>query len=319
MWGDYVMENVWQGKHFWIWAVSATFNGDLNKIIAKIKETGSKGVLIKSHDGATIWNQFRSSVKAFKDAGLTVGAWGYHYGKDVQGEARAVLDAISAGADWYVIDAEIEYERQQAKAAQLGSLIRAVYPTFPIGYSTFPFVNVHTAFPYKEFSAFCNVTLPQIYWGELAPSVDVCVQRTFDMYKKFGLPVAPVGQTYTTKYVPTDKDFVTFEKISKDLGASGVSFWSLQHATGAMFNSVKAMNFSGIVATPDPVAIPIDPLANVSSWAKASVVKAIESGLLTSMLDGDFHPKDPITREMLATILDRANVLDSTIKPKEMN
>lgn len=308
------MANVWDGKHFWIWNISSTLGGDVNAIVAKMKEVGARGVIVKAHDGARIWNQFRDTISAFKDAGLIVGAWGYHYGYDVQGEANAALDAISAGADWYVIDAEIEYEGKQNEASQLGQILRAEHPDYPIGYSSFPFADLHTKFPYQEFSNFCNVALPQVYWGELASTVGGCLARTFDIHAEWGIPVAPVGQTYVTKYIPTDADYQVFETVCKQYGVTGVSFWDLSHATFAMFESVKEMNFP--VETPvNPVPNP-DPMSYVSDWAKDSVVKVIKAGLITADDQGNFHPQDPVTREQLAVILDRAGVLDAILKVK---
>lgn len=298
------MVNEWYGKHMWIWNISSTLGGDINAVIKSVKDIGARGVLVKAHDGAKIWSQFRDTVKAFKGAGLLVGAWGYHYGSDVQGEAKAALDAISAGADWYVIDAEIEYEGKQKEATQLGQILRAAYPNYTIGYSSFPFTDLHTAFPYKEFSSFCDVALPQVYWGELKPDVETCLAKTFELHKKYNIPVAPAGQTYVTnRYTPTTLDYKLFEQNSKKAGATGVSFWDLSHATPAMLASVKAMSF--------PVtAPPVDPLANVSDWAKACVAKAMSAGVMTADDAGDFHPKDPVTREQLAAILDRIGMLD---------
>jgi hypothetical protein len=308
---------VWQGKHFWIWNMSSCFGGDVNKIISKMKALGVRGVIVKAHDGANVWPQFRSTVKAFKNAGLIVGAWGYHYGKDVEGEAKATLDSISAGADWYVIDAEIEYEGKQLQALQLGRLLRAVHPNYTIGYSAFPFADVHHAYPYKEFSSFCNVALPQVYWGDLKPKVSECLQKTFSLYAQWKIPVAPVGQTYvSTSYTPSAVDYQNFEKVSKQYKATGVSFWDIQHASEAMFSAVKAMNFP-VTAPVTPAPTPKPPVVNLdepSDWAKASVEKAIIAGVLTKDTYGRVYPKSGVTREQFAVILDRLGILDDQIK-----
>lgn len=289
----------WYGKHMWVWSIASTCSGDLDAIITKARDIGASGVIVKSHDGSNVWDQFASTVGTLRASGLTVGAWGYHYGDDVEGEAAAAIKSIEAGADWYIIDAEIEYEGKHDQAKQLGEKLRAIYPNFPIGYSSFPFADLHPDFPYAEFSSFCNVALPQVYWGELAPTVSVCLQKTFDLYAAWGIPVAPVGQAYPTNYVPTADDYKEFEFVSKTRGASGVSFWSMQHATDAMFESIKEMIFMAI-----------------SDWAKESVDKAIVTGIMTNDDNGDFHAQDPLTREEFAVILDRLGILDSVLKVK---
>ena len=47
-----------------------------------------------------------------------------------------------------------------------------------------------------------------------------------------------------------------------------------------------------------------------SDWAKQSVEKAIKSGIIIGYGEGIWHPKAPVTREMLAVILDRLGLLE---------
>lgn len=304
------MSNIWDGKHFWIWNIASTFNGDIDEIIDRIKQMNFRGVIVKSHDADRIWFQFRDTIKAFKNAGLIVGAWGYHYGDNVEGEANAAINALDLGADWYVIDAEIQYEGKSYQASQLGYLLREKYPNAVIGYSSFPFVNVHTAFPYKEFSSFCNVALPQIYWGDLQPTVDVCIAKTFEYYKEFNLPIAPAGQTYISSggYVPTDADYETFEEECKKRDIAGVNFWSLQSATYDMLNSVAKMDF--LVKEDEQEE------SNVVEELSDAVKKAVSVGIFTQDENGNVRPNEALTREQFAIVLDRLGVLDALMKIK---
>jgi hypothetical protein len=300
------MAKIWDGKHMWIWHLENTLNGDMNAIIAKLKDIGATGVLLKAHDGANIWKQFRNYIQQFKNAGFVVGAWGYVYGTDIQGEANAILDAIKAGADWYVIDAEKEFESlPKGTASQLCELVRQSYPDYPLGYAPFAFADQHPTYPYQEFSNFCNVVLPQVYWGLMKPTVDVCLQRTFQTLSPFALPISPAGQTFVEgNYTPTSADYVKFEQVCKQYGITGVNFWDMQEASEAMFSSVKAMNFP--VVNDDQI---------ISDWAKTAVDKAVQSGVMTNYADG-FHPKEHVTREQLATILDRCGILDEVLRVK---
>jgi len=47
-----------------------------------------------------------------------------------------------------------------------------------------------------------------------------------------------------------------------------------------------------------------------SDWAQESVEKAIKSGIIIGYGEGIWHPKAPVTREMLAVILDRLGLLE---------
>ena len=66
-------------------------------------------MFVKSSDGAgERWAQFNPALVAALHAnGLRVCAWQYVYGADPAGEAALGADAVAAGADCLVIDAEI--------------------------------------------------------------------------------------------------------------------------------------------------------------------------------------------------------------------
>ena len=50
----------------------------------------------------------------------------------------------------------------------------------------------------------------------------------------------------------------------------------------------------------------VDPLADASPWAKEACQRAIDKGLFSGDGNGRFHWKEPVTREQLAVILDKA-------------
>lgn len=52
--------------------------------------------------------------------------------------------------------------------------------------------------------------------------------------------------------------------------------------------------------------------SSIPEWAKGSVQKMADSGIITGYQNGNFGPNDAVTRAQLATILDRYNNNDST-------
>lgn len=278
----------WVGKQMWIWELDLVKKGNVGDIIAAAKDLGLTGLLVKAWDGSRYWTQLDRIAGAAGSAGLTVGAWGYSYGNNISGEIQCMERAVRSGADWLVIDAEIEYENRNGpqKAASLSSAISssATLKNVKLGYSTFALPAYHSAFPYREFSAFCDVTLPQVYWGDFGMSPEDSLRDCVRQYGQFGLPVAPVGQSYGSI---RSGEITRFIKTAGELGLPGISFWSWQHANEAMLNNIKISQYP-----------------SVSSWASAAWNKAVKKGIM----DGT-EPRGNVTREMLAVVLDRLGLL----------
>jgi hypothetical protein len=190
----------WAGKQMWIWELGLAENGVVNDIVTRAAILGLTGLLVKAWDGQSYWDQLDRIAGTAKNAGLLVGAWGYSYGNNISGEIQCMEKAVKGGADWLIIDAEIEYENQNGedKAASLSSGISSssTLKNVKLGYSTFALPAYHAQFPYARFSAFCDVALPQVYWGEFGMAPEDALKECVQQYGQFGLPVAPVGQSY---------------------------------------------------------------------------------------------------------------------------
>src|ERR1700742_4421108 len=117
-------ENSGVGRHspfsrqgMWIWYVDQSQGGSVAAIIAQAKGHGIGTVYIKAGDGTTRWDQFDSTlVDELHAGGLKVCAWQFVYGDAPAAEARVGAEAVAAGADCLVIDAEAEYEGKYASA-----------------------------------------------------------------------------------------------------------------------------------------------------------------------------------------------------------
>src|SRR3954462_8460663 len=142
------------GGGMWIWERPKSEGGDAAAIAARAHAAGISTVFVKSSDGATSrWAQFNTVlVQNLHAYGLRACAWQYVYGSDPAGEAALGADAVAAGADCLVIDAEKEYEGRYAQAqTYMADLRAAVGPAYPVGLTSFPYVDYHPSLPYSVF------------------------------------------------------------------------------------------------------------------------------------------------------------------------
>ena len=123
------------------------------------------------------WAQFNPELVAALHAnGLRACAWQFVYGNDPLGEASLGADAIAAGADCLVIDAETPV-RGQVRRRRSSTSPRCAPrsgPRYPIGLTSFPYVDYHPRLPYSVFlgPGGAQANLPQVYWKDIGGTVD---------------------------------------------------------------------------------------------------------------------------------------------------
>jgi len=241
-----------RGDGMWIWQLPQTEGGDLDAIAARARAAGMSTVYVKSSDAAGDWAQFTPAlVRALHDRGLRVCAWQFVYGGNPLGEAAAGAAAVADGADCLIIDAETRYEGRYSAAQRYVTALRAaIGPDYPLGLTSFPYVDYHPTFPYSVFLApgAAQANLPQIYWKAIGGSVDAVSARTVAHNRIYGAPIAPIGQAYGA--VAT-ADLTRFRAIWAGYGAGGISWWSWQAASDAMFTTLGRPAPAAVVA-PDP-------------------------------------------------------------------
>ena len=216
------------GQWLWVWEVSAS--GGIDAIIAQAKATKMTGLIIKSFDGDAVWTQFSDSANAVKAAGLRLGAWGYVYNTNLAQTAVAAKAAITAGAEFVVFDAEIEFETPQgaADAKSLGGYARALMPDVTIGYTTFALPDDHTQFPYAQFSQWCDFAMPQVYWADAGMQPQAMLGASVQQLSGYGKRIFPVGQAY----VPAAAvEVAEFGAACAEHWIEGVSWWDAQSST----------------------------------------------------------------------------------------
>jgi hypothetical protein len=92
------------------------------------------------------------------------------------------------------------------------------------------------------------VNLPQVYWKDIGGSVDAVSARTWAHNRIYGVPLAPLGQTYQS---PGPDEIVRFRQVWAAYGAGGLSWWSWQ-ATGDTTWATLAQGPGPPALMPDP-------------------------------------------------------------------
>jgi peptidoglycan hydrolase-like protein with peptidoglycan-binding domain len=226
----------------WIWYVSASDGGDLAKIAAQAHAAGIKTLYVKSSDGASnFWPQFTPQLVAEVHAlGLDICAWQYVYGSQPAGEAALGVRAVRDGADCLVIDAEVEYAGKYAAAQTYMEDLRAsVSPSYPIGLTSFPYVDYHESEPYSVFlgPGGAQYDVPQVYWHTIGDSPDVAYAHTYLENRIYGRPIVPLGQLYGGV---SAAQVERFRQVATAYGAPGISWWDWQSASTAEWGALVA-------------------------------------------------------------------------------
>jgi len=246
--------SAFDGQGMWIWYVSQSDGGSLASIVAQAHSAGVGTLFVKSSDGSSnYWSQFSPAlVQQLHANGLRVCAWQYVYGTNPAGEANLGAQAVAAGADCLLIDAESEYEGHYSAAQIYIADLRAkVGAAYPLGLATFPYVYYHTSFPYSVFLGpnGAQFNAPQMYWKAIGNSVDTTYANTYISNRVYGRPIFPLGQTYEG---PSSADLVRFREEAALYGATGLSYWDFQETAASGWSALAAPLATLASVTPDP-------------------------------------------------------------------
>jgi hypothetical protein len=265
------------GTAMWIWNMPKTEAGNPNAIVARAQQHGIRTVFVKSGDGTNYWSQFSSSLVAtLKAGGLKVCGWQYVYGSNPVGEAAVAAQAVTTGADCFVIDAESEYQGRYAQAqSYIRSLRDAVGADYPIGLSSFPYVDYHPREPYSEFLApgGAQFNVPQVYWKTIGDSVDESLDHTYRYNRPYERPIVPVGQAYNNT---TAADVFRFRQIVAAQQSAGVNWWSWEAASDSNFDAIgKPLTpFTGVPPSTDYALIARGAKNDLVRWAQEHLQSA---------------------------------------------
>lgn len=156
-------------KGFWIWWEKALHPSYFEKAVAA--KTGR--IYLKIWDDASavsFWREQTEKIKMYREAGIDVWGWGYHFTSGalpnhVQVIAR-IKEAQDLGMTGYVFDLEAELKGNETLTLAAEKLInevkKSVVKPLTLGISTFDQVDLHPTFPYRLWKL-VDCMLPQCY------------------------------------------------------------------------------------------------------------------------------------------------------------
>jgi len=210
-----------------------------------LQQAGFRWVAFHAHNG--IWQSYGVNpqwVQVMRDHGLAVGLWGWEDANPWLAAQLAVYEVRRVDADFYIADAEWDYERARHTAgwyrsSVFASTFRRFEPTLPAAMTTFGAAQAPWVLPI-DFAAWRDKgfdLLPQAYYNEF-PTVDrpdLVVAHA----KRAGWPLArvhPVIGVYhrypAARYVP----------LLRKAGTTGYSVFLADQATAADWAALAALN-----------------------------------------------------------------------------
>jgi len=257
------------GNAVWIHVLGQSSRGDLDAIARTARERGVSTLIVKASHGTRRWEQFTPElVEGLHARGLKVCAYSRILSRKPRTEARVSAAAVSYGADCFVIDAEAEYEGRYSQARDyMLELRRLIGPDFPVGLTSFPYVDLHPSFPYSVFlgPGGAQFNLPQVYWRAIGHSLDQAVARTFAWNALYGRPIRPVGQLWMR---PPRAEILRFRALVAAYGAPGLSWWVWQLASPGGLDAI------GVPLQAPAAAAPVRPPApTVGRWHRGDILR----------------------------------------------
>jgi hypothetical protein len=228
-----------EGKGFFIWKIPSCEGGNVNSIADQAQASHLTHVLIKIANGVassnvdtgTGFDHVPGLVQALHLRGIQAWGWHYIYGANPLGEARKAIERIQQlNLDGYVADAEAEFKQagKEAAARTFMTEMRRVYPSLPMGFSSYRYPSYHAAVPYRAFLEKCDYAMPQVYW-EQSHNPGVQLSKSVQEYSAIYpyRPVIPTGPAYKTGgWAPTEADIKEFLDTAVGLNLTAANFFS---------------------------------------------------------------------------------------------
>ena len=187
----------------WVWRIEQTTCKTHEELSDSLAKLGIKRVYIKVIDGRayTKWPQLedKALVNAYKDNGIEVWAWSYNYPNNEDAQAEAILRAAKTGYEGFVVDVEVEFDKdslslyklfsafdKKKKEAITGGFAKAAYELRVTTWGN----PIQHNFNIKAMNPFVSAYMPQTYveqWGATyIANMEKWITQGVTDYKKLG-------------------------------------------------------------------------------------------------------------------------------------
>jgi hypothetical protein len=248
------------GKGMWIWQFGKIAHGDPNRIVQSALAHGLTHIYVRSGSsnvGLKGWSDVAKILPVAHAHGLKVIAWDFPYLRDPPTDvrrARWVMSQTVKGGhsvDGFAADVETRsegtvltrgralYYARHLRDASRGKFLVLVPPR-PNPYTV-------TFYPYAVLMPSFDAVAPMVYWGAHSP--DGTARWAVDYLRRFGKPVAPIGQSFDMgpeggpKGAPQGSAVTRFMDAAQSTGAVGVSFWSWQHTPARLWKTIHTYDW----------------------------------------------------------------------------
>lgn len=244
------------GKGMWIWHPEATEGGNPDAIVARAEATGLTHVYVwlgSSISGFATPDFLRAFLPVAHAHGLRVYGWDFPYLDNADFDVdRAVADINFTTPSGDRIDgfaADIELRSMGVNISPLTAdvytthLRTRVGPNYPL-IAVVPRPNpLLVSYPFAEVIRNFDAVAPMVYWlgGDPVAQLNDAMQALAPFHK----PILPIGQAYDGRNeggppgVPPRAQLLAFMQRADELGATGVSWWSWQHADQQAWDAVR--------------------------------------------------------------------------------
>jgi hypothetical protein len=187
----------------WVWRIEQTTCKTHEELADSLSKLGIKRVYIKVIDGRayTKWPQLedKALVSAYKDNGIEVWAWSYNYPNNEDAQAEAILRAAKTGYEGFVVDVEVEFDKDSLSLYKLfsafdkkkqeaikGGFAKAGYELRVTTWGN----PIQHNFNIKAMNPFVSAYMPQTYveqWGATyITNMEKWITQGVTDYKKLG-------------------------------------------------------------------------------------------------------------------------------------
>jgi hypothetical protein len=242
----------------WLYVPEEIEGGSVDALVARAQQVGLTHVYVRtgsSKGGFYAQHYMDELLPKAHAAGIRVYGWDFPYLDDVNADVSRALAAVTYTTpsgdriDGFAADIETASEGTNLSAegasAYSQGLRAAVGDAYPlVAVVPRPSPKMQTRYPYHAVVPFYDAVAPMTYWLNRQPDTDVVNDVSF--LSSFGKPVIPIGQAYDgapeggRPGPPPPDELRRFLAAAQQVGAAGTSFWSWQHASQAIWDTLQA-------------------------------------------------------------------------------
>lgn len=237
------------GKNTYIWTIKSCFGGDAQRIASALSNCGFQSAIL--HEANLYYWRSPERIalaKTLRSAGIMPIGGAAVYGYDPVGEGKLAADiCLENDLTCFVFDAETTWDARPAPNSNAVKLLQEFRKRAPgvkagwcywsfwksgKGVSWYPRKDVIWAAQAENYGE-CDFFMPMMYWGGSTPAQAVdYLNVSWAQYREItDKPIIPIGRAYVGDGGTAAADAIeAFDTRARELGAPGVSWWSMQHA-----------------------------------------------------------------------------------------